>query len=201
MRVLAIETATAQCSVALLDNGLSIACDSACVGRGHAERLLPMIAALPDGGRADAIWVDCGPGSFTGVRVGIAAARALGLGWNIPVLGYSSVSLVAATWLSTRPGGRLTVALEAGHGEVLVQSFDGDASRPTDDCTALGPQAAAARCFTNVVGNAAGRIASVRKDVVAHDLQLLAENAGRLPGATLPVVPIYSRGPDARPMQ
>src|SRR3546814_5856504 len=80
---LVIDTATAACSVALIDDGRAVADRHEIVGRGHAERLLPMIAELPGGGRADEILVDVGPGSFTGTRVGIAAARGLAVGWEI----------------------------------------------------------------------------------------------------------------------
>ncbi|WP_016744608.1 tRNA (adenosine(37)-N6)-threonylcarbamoyltransferase complex dimerization subunit type 1 TsaB, partial [Rhizorhabdus wittichii] len=96
-RALVIDTATAACSVALIEDGAIVAEAHDVVGRGHAERLMPMIAALPGGGRADSILVDCGPGSFTGVRVGLAAARALALGWGVPVHGYSSMAAIAAT--------------------------------------------------------------------------------------------------------
>ncbi|HEX8553493.1 MAG TPA: tRNA (adenosine(37)-N6)-threonylcarbamoyltransferase complex dimerization subunit type 1 TsaB, partial [Sphingomonas sp.] len=64
-RTLVIDTATAACSVALIKDGVVIACGHDLVGRGHAEQLVPMIARLPEGGRADHILVDCGPGSFT----------------------------------------------------------------------------------------------------------------------------------------
>ena len=87
MRLLAIETATEACSVALFEDGQLRAHAHELVGRGHAERLIPMIGELPDRGRAETILVDCGPGSFTGVRVGLAAARGLGLAWAAPIHG------------------------------------------------------------------------------------------------------------------
>src|SRR5882757_7950579 len=97
MRSLVIETSTAACSAALIEGGVVIAAAHEVVGRGHAERLVPMIAELPGGGRAARILVDCGPGSFTGVRVGIAAARGLALGWGAEAFGYSSLALLAAS--------------------------------------------------------------------------------------------------------
>ena len=68
MRTLAFDTSGAACSVALFEDGAIIAERHEVVGRGHAERLIPWIAALPNGGKADLILVGCGPGSFTGVR-------------------------------------------------------------------------------------------------------------------------------------
>ena len=113
-RTRVIDTATAACSVALLEGTAVLAEVHEVVGRGHAERLMPMIQSLPGRGRADAILIDCGPGSFTGVRVGLAAARALGLGWNIPVTGYSSMALLA---LGADPAeDAVGVALIGGHG-------------------------------------------------------------------------------------
>src|SRR3546814_7003579 len=82
LRTLVIDTATEACSVALFENDELMARRHAIVGRGHAERLLPLIADFPDKGRADRIAVDIGPGSFTGVRIGLAAARALSFAWG-----------------------------------------------------------------------------------------------------------------------
>src|SRR6187402_2735190 len=99
LTTLVIETATAACSVALLAGRTRLAGAHELVGRGHAERLVPMIGeVLAAAGleRADLILVDCGPGSFTGIRVGLAAARALGYAWNVPVHGYSALALIAA---------------------------------------------------------------------------------------------------------
>ena len=96
MRTLVIDSATDACSVALFDDESLIAGEWRQLGRGHVEALVPMIAALPGKGRADRIAVALGPGSFTGLRVGLAAARALALAWGSEVVGYSTLALVAA---------------------------------------------------------------------------------------------------------
>lgn len=113
------------------------------IGRGHAERLVPMIAALPDGGRAGRIAVDIGPGSFTGVRIGLSVARALGFAWGAPVVGFESLSLVAAAALGRHQGAdRVAAILPGGHGEYLAGIYGpgGEAILP---CATLPPQALA----------------------------------------------------------
>ncbi len=182
MRRLVIETATSACSVALIENDVVLAFDAAVVGRGHAERLMPMIAALPNGGRADAIWVDCGPGSFTGIRVGIAAARGLGFGWGVRVTGYSSMALIAARWFASHDDAAVTVVIEGGHGEVFIQSYERAA---IDASSAL---VSVKRDLAVVEGAQAGHDPPDARDAV-----LLAQ-------ATLPARPIYGRAPDALPM-
>jgi tRNA threonylcarbamoyladenosine biosynthesis protein TsaB len=182
VRRLVIETATSACSVALIEDGVVIASDAVVVGRGHAERLLPMVAALPDGGRADEIWVDCGPGSFTGIRVGIAAARGLGFGWGVPVAGYSSMALIAAEWFARNDAEAVTVVIEGGHGEVFVQEFE---ARPLRETTSLASVSRADHV-------------TPRPSVV--DAKPDASNAVRLAEAPLAVRPIYGRAPDAKPL-
>ena len=95
---LVIETASPACSIALIRGDALVAERHEVVGRGHAERLVPAIAELlaETEARPDTILVDCGPGSFTGVRVGLAAARALGFAWSARVHGCSSLALIAA---------------------------------------------------------------------------------------------------------
>jgi tRNA threonylcarbamoyladenosine biosynthesis protein TsaB len=203
---LVIDTATAACSVALIDGERIIAQTHEVVGRGHAERLMPMIAALPGGGRADAILVDCGPGSFTGVRVGIATARALGLGWGVPVHGYSSMALIAAdaahdarTEESERT---IAVALTGGHGELFVQRFRDHPLEPIAVVISLPPDAAAAAVAeADVHGSGAAVLIEARGHGEAHDVLPRAASAGRLPPAlaALPALPIYGRDADAKP--
>ncbi|HKR25471.1 MAG TPA: tRNA (adenosine(37)-N6)-threonylcarbamoyltransferase complex dimerization subunit type 1 TsaB, partial [Allosphingosinicella sp.] len=145
---LVIETATAACSVALLaPDGTAIGERHELVGRGHAERLLPMIEELLAGRRPRAILVDCGPGSFTGVRVGLAAAHGLAIGWQVPLAGYSSLALIAAASGEAASA----VALPGGHGELFVQSYGGDPIGPLDELASLDPQAAARRIGADLV--------------------------------------------------
>ena len=201
---LVIETATAACSVALIgDDGGLVAEAHEAVGRGHAERLLPMIAGLPEGGRADAIFVGCGPGSFTGVRVGIAAARALGLGWGVPVAGYPTLALIAAPLLaSARAPEALAVAMTGGHGQLFVQRFAGSPLRRLDDLASLTPEdAARAVPDAVVIGSGAAALVAARGDGQAADALPRAADLPLLPAAltALPPSPIYGRPPDAKP--
>ncbi len=198
MRTLAIETAGRTCSIALLDDGHIVAERHEVVGRGHAERLIPWIAALPVGGRADQIIVGCGPGSFTGVRIGIAAARGLALGWDVPVFGVSSLLLLAAGC----DADRLVVAVEGGHGELLVQEFEGRGLCATSEfVSALAGVAAVSMRADLVAGDGAERLIAARgygtlmkADARASNVRYLSQGV-----ATLAPTPIYSRAPDAQP--
>lgn len=199
MRRLVIETSGADCSIALIEGGEVIAERHERVGRGHAERLIPWIAALPEGGRADEVLVGCGPGSFTGVRIAIAAARGLGLGWGVPVRGVSSLALVAAGQVAEA----LTVAVEGGHGEIFVQDFVRRPFGESGPLCSLTPDAAAS-LFTNeiVAGSGADRLVAARGFGTAVAGESRASNARLLPEALriLPPRPVYGRSADARPM-
>jgi len=115
--VLALSTSSPALSIALVGGCQVIARHHELIGRGHAEALVPAIAALLAGRRADAIIVDIGPGSYTGIRIGIAAARALGVAWGVPVHGVSALSLVAAQAFAADPALDSVFALiDAGRG-------------------------------------------------------------------------------------
>ncbi len=129
-RVLAIDTALGACSVCVMEAGrtLPLAFDSEEMATGHAEALMPMIErvmAQVEGGFAslERVAVSIGPGSFTGLRIGIAAARAIGLAAEIPVVGVSTLSAYAAPLISPDEAGVIAVGIDARHGAVFFQAF------------------------------------------------------------------------------
>jgi tRNA threonylcarbamoyl adenosine modification protein YeaZ len=198
---LALECATAACSVALFENGELIDRRSEVLGRGHAERLVPMIAELPGRGRADRILVSLGPGSFTGVRIGLAAARALGLVWGAEVLGYPTLALVAAmnAEVTGKPLGAL-VCMAGGHGEWFVQPFN-PASEAEGSLRSLSPEQAVREYGQEVVvGSRAHEFVALRGSGRARDILPDAGSATQVSSALLTrkLAPIYGRPPDAR---
>ena len=201
-RTLVIDTATAACSVALFDGDALLAHAHEIVHRGHAERLLPMIAALPDGGRADHILVDVGPGSFTGIRVGVAAARGLALGWKATVAGYSSLAIIAAAAFRRADDGLPVVALlEGGHGEVFMQEFISSPTRAISALESLSPEAARRRVGgTSVVGDGCRRLGFGDPRDAPPGALPCAADAILLPDELkqLPPTPLYGRTPDAK---
>jgi tRNA threonylcarbamoyl adenosine modification protein YeaZ len=203
LKRLAIETATEACSVALFEGGRLIGHVHEVVGRGHAERLIPMIAELPERGRADEVLVDCGPGSFTGVRVGLAAARAFGLAWGAAVSGYSSLSLIAAATFERDDAiNALAVAIVGGHGEYFVQRFARQGVRAITPLASMKPEDAAKLCGADAVaGSGADAMRAAGATGPALALVPDARDTGLLPAtlAALPASPIYGRAPDARP--
>ena len=200
MRMLAIECATEACSVALFENDEIIAHDHRVVGRGHAERLIPMIAALPRAGKAEQICISQGPGSFTGVRIGLAAGRALGFAWDAKVLGYPTLALIAAMARADRGPLPITVATTGGHGQWFVQNFDegGDA---LDVMASLDPEDAVIAAMSPlVVGTQATALVAARKHGEAILLHPDARFVASLPPKSLvpDAMAIYGRAPDAK---
>ena len=203
MAALVIETATAACSVALLADGRCLAAAHELVGRGHAERLVPMIGEVIDrAGRPSvtAILVDCGPGSFTGIRVGLAAARALALAWDVPVRGFSSMALIAVAIDESGDAGAIAVAIAGGHGELFVQRFTPNPLAARAAARSLPPAEAAAMVEEDrVYGSGAGALVAARGWGSAIAALPDAAHAGRLPAALAGLAPrpLYVRAPDA----
>lgn len=149
-------------SVALLHDGTLLAADHAEISRGHAEAIVPCIAALldPFGGhslRCRRVIVETGPGSFTGLRVGLAAGTALALAWGADLLGVRSTQLVAAEVRAAGHGQALLVALGAPRGQVWIEGFAADGIESLGPPEALSPPEAAARAseFPLLAGTAA----------------------------------------------
>jgi tRNA threonylcarbamoyl adenosine modification protein YeaZ len=143
--VLALSTSSPALSIALVDGRKVLARHHQLIGRGHAEALVPAIAALLAGRRAEAIIVDIGPGSYTGIRIGIAAARALGVAWGVPVHGVSALGLVAAQAFAADPTLDSVFALiDAGRGHAAGVPIGPDLVAPLPAAVTSLPAGAAA---------------------------------------------------------
>ena len=201
--LLAFDTSSVACTAALFDGaGACVAQRDELIGRGHAERLVPMIAELLDGRRPNQILVGIGPGSFTGIRVAIAAAHGLAIGWSAELNGMSSLALLAAG--AAEGGGEVAAAVAGGHGELFVQQFAAQTLEPTSSLRNLSPAGAAGVTTTQlVVGSGAQRLIDARGSGEARELWPSAADALRLPESlrSLAPKPVYARAPDARVKQ
>lgn len=196
--ILAIDTSTAACTAALFDSaGSCVAQRDELIGRGHSERLVPMLEELLDGRTAQRILVGVGPGSFTGIRVGIAAAQGLAIGWDAQLAGMSSLALLAAGATGT---GSVAVAIRGGHGELFVQQFERAPLTPSTPLLNLPPEeAAAAISAERVAGPGAADLVEARGWGEAVEAWPRAADAMKLPEElrALAPRPIYGRAPDA----
>jgi tRNA threonylcarbamoyl adenosine modification protein YeaZ len=203
-RRLVIDCATPALSVALFERDHCIDAHHSELGRGHAEALLPAIAALPDGGRAGEILVDTGPGSFTGVRVGIAAAVALGFAWQATVKGFGCLDLVAAMVRDRfQPNDAFPVVMVGGHGELFWAIFEAETSTaPTVIRSTPITELAAQLDHPIVYGSGAPTLITARGQGEAVSILPDARSVGLLPESlrSLPPRPNYGRGADAKPM-
>jgi tRNA threonylcarbamoyl adenosine modification protein YeaZ len=198
--ILALDTSTAACTAALLEkDGTVVASRDEVIGRGHAERLVPLVEEMLDGHVPARILVGVGPGSFTGLRVGISAAHGMAIGWSIPLAGMNSLALLAAC---APPGeGKVAAAMAGGHGELFVQTFNRKKLTATGPILNLTPQAAALKVDAPlVVGSGAEALVAARHGGEAIPLLPSASRALALPELLrmLECKPIYARAPDAR---
>ncbi|MBI3452557.1 MAG: tRNA (adenosine(37)-N6)-threonylcarbamoyltransferase complex dimerization subunit type 1 TsaB [Rhodospirillales bacterium] len=214
MNILAFDCATASCSAALWAAGQVLARDRADLARGQAEALLPMVAAvLARAGLGfadlDRLAATVGPGHFTGLRAGLAAARGLALATGLPLIGVTTLEAVAAGVPDAGRAGRtLLVALDSKLAESYVQTFSDDL-RPLGPACAIRPEDAAAAVPSSgpllVVGDAGPRFAEALRragrDVELSDapprpdaVTVACLAAGRpLPAA--PPAPLYVHPP------
>ncbi|MGW9330525.1 tRNA (adenosine(37)-N6)-threonylcarbamoyltransferase complex dimerization subunit type 1 TsaB [Bosea sp. (in: a-proteobacteria)] len=131
MRILAIDTALGACSACVLEAGATqpVAIEQVAMERGHAEALMPMIERVMgkvEGGFSslDRVAVTIGPGSYTGLRVGISAARAIAFAAGIPAVGVSTLAATAAPLIGREGGRVIAAALDARHGQVWFQALN-----------------------------------------------------------------------------
>jgi tRNA threonylcarbamoyl adenosine modification protein YeaZ len=198
--ILAIDSASAACTAALLAaDGEVVASAHEELGRGHAERLVPMVAELIGAHVPTQILVGVGPGSFTGLRVAIAAAHGMAIGWSVPLCGFDSLALVAAS----APGdGPVGVAMLGGHGEWFVAQYDRPGLGLLHPVASMTPDdAVRATSAPLVVGSAAEALVARRGSGEAFAILPRASRALALP---LPLrsfdaKPVYARAPDAKP--
>lgn len=218
MKILALDTALAACSVALVDTagGARPMAESVAMPRGHAEALMPMVARLVEAAHLpftdiDRFAVTVGPGTFTGIRVGVAAGRGLALATGRPLVGVTTLEAYAAELAGEAGNAPIAIALDARRGEVYFQSFDA-AGRPLSQAAALAPEAAALRlgADTLVAGSGARLVAaacSARVRLLGRDLGpgpdpvVIARLAAARPLPERPPAPLYLRPADAKPQQ
>jgi tRNA threonylcarbamoyladenosine biosynthesis protein TsaB len=217
MLILAIDTALDACSAGVLDTDAArlIALESQPMKRGHAEALMPLIAhVIKQAGIAfasfDRIAVTTGPGSFTGLRVGLSAARGIALAADKPVVGLTTLTAYAAPVVSENAEQPVISAIDARHDQVYFQVVSGDGSSLIRPRVAPIEEALRASRFgaPHLVGNAAGILADrwptdalppFRVDAQpAPDIAWVAWLGAAVNPDTAPARPYYLRAPDAK---
>jgi tRNA threonylcarbamoyladenosine biosynthesis protein TsaB len=217
MRVLAIDTALEACSAAVLDTSGGItASETAVMTRGHAEALMPLIARVMiragiEFGDLDRIAVTTGPGSFTGLRVGISAARGIALAAGKSAIGLSTLAGFAAPLIADDDSTQVVAAIDARHDHIYLQVFG------VNGRTLVGPRTATVRdaaraamtAPARIVGSAAKKLAAawpkgaepplLVEQLGAPDIDWIARLGAAAAEAHNPPKPLYLRAPDAQP--
>jgi tRNA threonylcarbamoyl adenosine modification protein YeaZ len=210
MKVLAIDTAGVDCSTAVFDasEGRILAEITERIGKGHAERLMAMIDEVLDAAQVPLsaigrIGVTIGPGSFTGIRVGVAAARGFALSLPAECVGIVTLEAMARAHLAIDPSTPVVAAIDAKRSEIYAQAFGTD-GRPLTEPHILsldGLRDLVERTDASVVGTAApllrGEPASTEPDRFA--IGMVARLAAEASSIALRPKPLYLRGPDAKP--
>jgi tRNA threonylcarbamoyladenosine biosynthesis protein TsaB len=219
MRVLAIDTALGACAAAVLDSerGAILASESLAMVRGHAEAVMPLIARVMDAGRCefsdlDRVAVTVGPGSFTGLRVGIAAARGIALAAGKPAVGLSTLLTLAAPHVAARSDNVIIAAIDGRNEQVYFQVFAPNGvtiAAPRLDRVRAAVRAAPVGPAV-VTGSAAELVAAhwpsgspvPRIEVhAAPDIGWVARLGAAAQDEGAAPKPLYLRRPDARPQE
>ena len=209
MIVLALDTAGVDCAAAVYDSGSESVMGEVTetIGRGHAEHLMGVVdRALAQAGLTlsaiERIVVTVGPGSFTGIRIGVAAARGFALSLGIPAVGVTTLEIMAAAARADNPGKAVLAAIDAKREEIYLQPFDAD-GHPLDEPRAVtvDEARAIAGAFDGIVTGTAvarlhGETPADRPDV--FPIAVVARLGAAKPLDEKPK-PLYLRGPDARP--
>ena len=212
MKVLVVDTALGLCTVGLFEAGSE---DVRCLGlrsepmiKGHSERVAGFARdAMAQSGLGfsaiDRIGVTMGPGSFTGLRVGLAFAQGLGAALDRPVVGLSSLAGLAAS----AGQGPVAALIDARRGQVYARFMEGGVASGPDE--ALSLDAAGARighmpAGAHLIGSGAALFTGAFPDLKAlplagPDPEALARLAATADPATAPPRPLYLRAPDAVP--
>jgi tRNA threonylcarbamoyladenosine biosynthesis protein TsaB len=215
MRILAIDTALSACSACIIDSRAAepLSFETIVMERGHAEALLPLVdrvVSKAEGGFSglDRVAVTVGPGSYTGLRVGIAAARAIGLAADVPVVGVTTLSALLAALIADENRRVLAAAIDARHGQVYFQSIaPGGQSivaptlvrvREAARLIGSGPTALVGSGAAAVAAETAGVAVEVHEKGFPDVLWVARLGMVADPATALPK-PLYLRGPDARP--
>lgn len=205
--ILVIDTSGPDCAAGILDAGANalLTHTSETLGKGHAERLIPMIGELLDAAGLTLqdmtrIGVTTGPGSFTGIRVGVAAARGFALSLGIPAVGVTTLQVVAERVLEIGPPAPVVAAIDAGRDEIFAQVFAPGGAALTDPA-AYGHddmRAIVARFGAILTGSGAAALEGRPREQDAYPLDRIGRIAARLPDDAK-ASPVYIRGAGAKP--
>jgi tRNA threonylcarbamoyladenosine biosynthesis protein TsaB len=218
MRVLAIDTALAACSAAVLDTRhiAVVASETLPMVRGHAEAVMPLIARVMDQAgiefaNLDRIAVTTGPGSFTGLRVGISAARGIALAAGKPAVGLSTLAGFAAPHIAEDDNSAVVAAIDARHEHVYLQVFapGGKTVVPPRIAPLREAVRAAMAAPARIVGSGAELIVAqwpktapppvLVEQLGAPDIGWIARLGAAAADGHGPPKPLYLRAPDAQP--
>ncbi|AGB42542.1 universal bacterial protein YeaZ [Mesorhizobium australicum WSM2073] len=214
MKVLAIDCAASLCAACVYDAaaGLELGRSVLDLGKGHAEHLMAVIAdalktAATDYAGLGAIAVSVGPGSFTGLRVGVSTARGLALALKLPAIGVTTLEALAAEAASAFPGRAVLAALDAGREEIHAALYDemsvltyGPAVATLADAVTMASERSAVLAGTaaTLIADAAGRTFDIGPRAATADILTYARLAAAKGQGERPK-PLYLRGADAKP--